>query len=137
MELLLQRKIFNSSNTIGDLFINNNLFCHTVEDKDRRLEIAGNVKINNDTCIPRGRYQVIIDHSNRFKKDMPHILNVPKFEGIRIHTGNTEADTEGCVIVGETIDSNIQVLNSKKAFNRLFPILQETLKTENIFITIK
>lgn len=104
--------------TYGKLYINNVLECHTLEDYDRRLEDNGK-KVDGQTCIPRGEYKVIIDWSNRFKKEMLHILDVPQFAGVRIHAGNTNADTEGCILLG-TGRANGWLLNSRAAVNRVF-----------------
>jgi hypothetical protein len=78
---------------------------------------------------------VIITLSQRFKRDLPLFLNVPNFEGIRIHTGNTSFDTEGCVLVGTVKQSDV-ILNSRDAFNALFPKIQTALQTEKVIISI-
>ena len=77
------------------------LVGQTLEDTDRRLEDGG-VKIPGDTAVPRGRYRVTINHSNRFDRLMPEVLGVPDFTGIRIHGGNTVADTHGCPLLGSS-----------------------------------
>lgn len=79
---------------IGELYIDGSLFCYTLEDVERTVKVAGK------TCIPTGTYFVIVDYSSHFQKELPHILNVPNFEGIRIHGGNTDADTFGCILIG-------------------------------------
>lgn len=118
MQLLLKRKIYNQKNTIGELFINGIFFCNTLEDKVR----VPFVKVPKETAISKGTYKVIFDFSNRFQKIMPHILNVPNFEGIRIHAGNTEIDTEGCILVG--IKSENTIISSKVTYTELVKRIQ-------------
>ena len=97
MELKVNRTDFTPKSTIGDLLIDGQWECHTLEDAVR----GPGIKIPGQTAISQGRYEIIIDRSMRFKRMMPHILNVPLFEGIRIHSGNSAADTAGCILVGE------------------------------------
>lgn len=104
--------------TFGKLYLNDVYFCETLEDVDRKLE-AGGVKIPGDTAIPRGKYRVTIDHSQRFGRDMMHVLDVPGFTGIRIHSGNTIADTEGCILLGMARGKNF-LLSSRYAVNYVF-----------------
>ena len=93
-------------------------------------------KVYGETAIPTGIYRVIISYSNRFKKQMPLLLNVPGFAGIRIHTGNTEKDSLGCILVGKNKAVG-KVLESRDTYNKLFSILQKADKKETIKITIK
>jgi hypothetical protein len=116
MDIKIRRFEFGTTYTIGKMYIDGVYHCFTLEDKVRP---AGE-KVNGQTAIPYGSYPVIIDHSNRFNRDLPHVLNVPGFEGIRIHTGNTDADTEGCILVGSTWAGKDFVGNSKIAFDPLF-----------------
>ena len=132
INLKLERKIFNERNTIGELYIEGEMECNTLEDTDRFLENQENEKVPKESAIPRGNYKVIIDKSTRFKRDMPHLLNVPRFEGVRIHKGNTEEDTEGCILVGEYVADNMKsVVNSEIAFKRLFFKMVEAIKNGN------
>jgi len=126
MLLLLHRRIFNEENTIGDLYIDGNWQCYTLEDKDRYLEDGGE-KVPKKTAIPRGTYKMVLDESIRFKKVLPRILAVPQFTGIRIHSGNTEADTEGCILVGmrKAPDSK-SILQSRLALGFLMDELTAT-----------
>ncbi len=86
------------------------------------------------SCIPEGEYKVVIDYSNRFQKWLPHVLNVPDRDGIRIHTGNTVKDTEGCILVGTASFDSLIGGSSRPAFKRLFELLkaakEATLKIE-------
>jgi hypothetical protein len=115
MEIKIRRFEFGTTYTIGKLYIDGVYQCFTLEDKVRE-----GAKVNGQTAIPYGNYSVVIDHSNRFNRDMPHILNVPGFEGVRIHSGNTSADTEGCVLLGTTWAGKDFVGNSKLAFDAFF-----------------
>lgn len=129
MKLVLKRIAKKNNYTIGKLYIDNQYFCDTLEDKDRGLSdnmseaIIKTTKVYGQTAIPTGTYKVTITYSNRFKKDMPLINNVKGFDGIRIHTGNTHLDTEGCILVGQNKVVG-RVLNSKETYNRLFTILK-------------
>lgn len=113
MKLKLKRITKTNNSTIGELYIDGVFQCYTLEDKER------DVKIKNETAIPKGTYKVIINRSNRFKIDLPLLLNVPNFEGVRIHSGNSNHDTEGCILVGQTRATDF-IGNSRKAFKNLF-----------------
>ena len=92
-------------------------------------------KIPGDTAIPEGRYQIIINHSPRFKRDLPLLLKVPNFEGVRIHPGNYAKDTEGCILVGrKRIPGMVQ--ESRLAFDALFAKIQAALESEEVWINI-
>lgn len=97
--MILKREIFSDTYTLGSLSINGEHFGYTCEDADRRLEDAG-IKIKGRTAIPRGKYKVVLSHSNRFNKVMTELKDVPGFSGVRIHGGNTHEDTEGCPLLG-------------------------------------
>ncbi len=137
MELLLRRGDFLENSVIGDLFIDGIWECYTLEDKDRFLENS-NVKVDKQTAIPRGKYKLILDRSDRFKRITPHILGVPQFTGIRIHRGNVVADTEGCPIVGRVKDvANQKVLESKLVeYALVVKLIEFDQKNENMFIEI-
>jgi len=119
MKIDVQRFEFGDNYTIGKMLIDDIFFCYTLEDKVREEKIAGK------TAIPEGTYSVIIDKSMRFGRDMPHIMNVPGFEGVRIHSGNTDADTEGCILIGlDWVKGNF-ISRSREAFNAFLPKLQQ------------
>lgn len=127
MELLIWRKDEQNDRAIGDFFIDGEKTYWCLEDKDRFLETGG-IKVPKETAIPRGKYKVIIDFSNRFQRMMPHVLDVPQFDGIRIHAGNTPADTEGCILIGMDYDPVQKIiLKSKVAFDDFFPKLQSAI----------
>ena len=95
-------------------------------------------KVQNQTAIPVGRYRVIVDKSARFGRQMPHILNVPGFDGIRIHSGNTDADTDGCLLLGQDWDKSQPdfVGNSRAAFGTFFPKLLAGIEVGDAWITV-
>ena len=131
MELRLERMDYTDKDcTIGKLYVDDQFECYTLEDKVRPVKIPGK------TAIPTGRYEVIINFSQRFQRLLPLFLNVPNFEGVRIHPGNTAADTEGCILVGETKDEG-SIGQSKVAFERLFKKMKASSDTEKIFIEIE
>lgn len=130
MELKVIRETLTEDSTIGKMYINGKYHCFTLEDKVR------DEKIKNVTAIPKGRYEVIINFSNRFQQQMPLLLNVPNFEGVRIHWGNYSKDTEGCILVGSTKAVNM-VGNSRTQYSKLMTELKKATKGEKIFITIE
>jgi len=129
MKIQLKRIAFKDTYTIGELFINGKYECDTLEDKVRDIKIYG------ETAIPKGNYDVIITHSQRFNKDMPLLLNVPNFEGIRIHSGNTDKDTHGCILVGIN-DVSGRINKSTLTYQRIYPLI-ETAYKNNEKITIE
>ena len=142
MNIILNRIAKKAKYTIGKLYINDQYFCDTLEDTDRGLtqsmteQQIGSKKVYGETAIPTGTYRIIISYSSKFKKQMPLLLNVPGFAGIRIHSGNTEKDSLGCILVGKN-KSVGKVLESRDTYSKLFSILQEANKKETIKITIK
>ena len=138
MKILLKRVAFEDTYTIGKLYVDGELFCDTLEDKNRDLNHdgdltdAGEGKVFGQTCIPFGTYQVIINMSSRFKKEMPLLLNVPGFEGIRIHPGNTAVDTHGCILVGRNTEKG-KLTSSAITYASLF---EKMKKVKDIQITI-
>ena len=131
MELKITRRIFETEYTIGSFYTNEKYLCDCLEDRVRDGE-----KIDGQTAIPSGRYEVILDYSVRFKKTMPHILDVPGFEGIRIHAGNTDKDTEGCILLGTHTGGDF-VKDSRAFMDVLMDILVRAVsRDEKVFISI-
>lgn len=120
MQLKLIRDQLKQDCTLGKLYIGQQFICYTLEDKVRDEKIKGM------TAIPHGLYEVIITFSNRFQRDLPLLLNVPNYEGVRIHPGNTAADTEGCILPGLTRTLSA-VYESKKAMEKIQPRIQTAL----------
>lgn len=130
MKLLLQRAKSTSTDTPGQLFVDGAFECFTLEDIVRQP----GVKVYGQTAIPAGTYEVLITQSPRFKRQMPLLINVPGFEGIRIHWGNKAADTDGCILVGDSPTAG-WLGQSRVAFDRLFAKMQAT--KESITIEIR
>ena len=106
MELRLERLWPKEAYTIGRLYINNEFFCNTLEDKivDKNkngIFDNGEKKVYGESAIPYGTYKIIYNWSPKFGRNLPRLLNVPHFEGILIHSGNTAADSAGCILVGK------------------------------------
>lgn len=121
LALKLERSWCGAKCTIGTLTVNGAYECFTLEDVVRENGEPVNAwKIPGETAIPTGTYTVIVTPSVRFKRDLPLVMDVPGFQGIRIHPGNTAADTEGCILVGLAKGPDF-VSESRKAFDQLFP----------------
>lgn len=153
MELKLKRIAKRGTYTIGRLFIDEERFCDTLEDRDRGLSqtlpLASNKarKVKGETAIPTGRYQVTLGvKSPKYaaRKQyafcngyVPRLINVPAFDGILIHIGNTAADSEGCILVGKNTKVGM-VTHSTVTFWQLYSRLQDAEKNgEKIYITIE
>jgi hypothetical protein len=129
MNLKLRRTTFTGRSTIGELSIDGAFECFTLEDMVRPVKVPGM------TAISEGVYVVSVSFSDRFKRLLPEVHDVPNFTGIRIHPGNTDADTEGCILVGQTEDTDF-IGNSRAAFNKLFPKIQAAAQKEKIFLEV-
>ena len=157
MILTLVRNIPESTKdyTIGELYVQEEdkltqtyKVCDTLEDAFRLLPKACpntpkgsscecKEKVYGKTCIPNGTYTVVLSYSNRFKRILPELLDVPHFLGIRIHSGNSSKDTEGCIILG-TKSNGDWVTASRVAFNKIYVLLQKAVANkEEITITIR
>jgi hypothetical protein len=132
MELTLKRDILANGYTLGALSVDGKAYCYTVEDTVRELvdknhdkdfDDAGEGKVAGKTAVPYGRYKVIVNMSNRFKKMMPLLIDVPGFSGVRIHSGNTAEDTEGCIIVGR-VRTEKGVRDSREVAQQLTELLK-------------
>lgn len=149
MELTLKRIARKETYTIGHLYIDGKYFCDTIEDKDRGLSqelpvtVNKNLKRRGVTAIPVGRYRVTLDVvSPKFSKKtayqfcggrLPRLVNVPAFDGVLIHIGNTANDTEGCILVGKNTEVG-KVLQSTVTFRALYGRLK--VCKEEIYIRI-
>jgi len=132
MKLVLKRIHFGETFTVGQLYESTehgeSPICYVLEDKYREVE-GQDVKVwkvQDNTAIPKGVYGVRITMSPRFKTRLPLLLNVPGFEGIRIHSGNSSKNTEGCLLVGMTWDGKSDWIGSSKvAMGVLMPMLEK------------
>ncbi|RGG48123.1 DUF5675 family protein [Butyricimonas paravirosa] len=121
--------------TIGRLFVDGKYFCDTLEDRCRDFDKEE--KVMNETAIPEGIYEVIVNVSARFKRKLPLLLDVPHFSGIRIHRGNTDKDTSGCILVGENKQPG-RVINSTGYELRLTELIEKAmLAGDKIMIEIR
>lgn len=153
MELILKRTYNNDKYCIGHLYINGKYFCDTIEDCDRGLDSKMPLKeilkrkIKAITAIPTGVYGILMNFvSPKYLKKpffknlcggkMPRLTNVPGYEGVLIHTGNTAADSEGCILVGQNKVKG-KVINSTETFIRLYDILKKAHDNhEGIYLRI-
>lgn len=139
MEILIKRIAKKNTYTIGKMYLNGVYFADTLEDKDRgltqsmSLEEIKKIKIPGETAIPTGTYKVIVNMSPKFKRLLPRLLNVPGFDGILIHKGNSDKDSSGCVLLGENKVVG-RVVNSTPYEKKLVQILKNE---QDISITIQ
>lgn len=135
MELKVERKWSKDTYTVGRLYVDGKLFCNTLEDRVRDLNTEE--KIYGETAIPAGRYRVIFNWSQKFGRNLPRLLNVPHFEGILIHPGNTAADSAGCILVGKNSAVG-RLSESRDTSDRLNVLIEDAQRRgEDIFITVE
>lgn len=131
MKIKIIREILSETETLGSMFINNKFFGYTLEDKDRGLKNTDNLadilknKIKGGTAIPSGTYQIKLSVSNRFKRLMPEVLNVPGFAGVRMHGGNTHLNTEGCPLIARN-----RYIDKPSGFEKIRNWIQGSLEKE-------
>ena len=155
MDLLLKRIYKGPKYTIGHLYINGQYFCDTLEDVDRGLHSdmltseINRIKVAGKTAIPTGTYFITLGiqspkfSSKKYEKQygfckgyLPRLINVKGYQGICIHIGNSDTDTDGCILVGTNTVKG-KVTNSTATFKKLYKILQEIEDNESIQITIE
>jgi hypothetical protein len=135
MELKVERKWKKDTYTVGRLYVDGKLFCNTLEDRVRELDREE--KVYGETAIPAGRYRVIFNWSPKFGRNLPRLLEVPHFEGILIHPGNTAADSAGCILVGKNTSVG-RLSESRNTSDRLNVLIEEAQrKGETIWITVE
>ena len=129
MRIELVRIAFKDTYTIGKLYVDDTYFCDVLEDKDRGLDSSMTEseilekKVKGQTAIPTGHYVINITYSPKYKRMMPLLLDVKGFSGIRIHSGNSSKDTEGCLLVGKNKQVG-KVLESRDTYQRLFKMME-------------
>lgn len=136
--LPLDRKWFTPLSTIGELFMPDRAMkiCFTLEDTVR----APGVKVQDETAIPEGVYEMVLSYSNKFKALMPLLLNVPMFDGIRFHKGNTARDSRGCIITGSIYEPKVNpnmVTGSAQAYDNLRLYVDPLFQNGKVFVDIK
>ena len=114
--------------TIGRMLVNGVFECWTLEDavREKPGRPVSEWKIARETAIPIGRYQVIVNQSARFKRMLPLLVNVPGYTGVRIHPGNTAANTDGCILLGD-VRLQKSIGQSRLAFDRVFSLINTAL----------
>lgn len=142
MKLFLKRIHFGETFTVGQLYEDSGFslapICYTLEDKFREVDgqPVSQWKVQNETAIPRGVYNVAITFSNRFQSKLPQLMDVDGFSGVRIHTGNNSSNTEGCILVGMTWDGHSDWIGSSKvAMSSLMPLIENSTSPVVIQIT--
>ena len=112
MKIKVDRIYKGESYTIGKMYLNGEYFCDTLEDAIRP------VKIPNETAIPAGIYNVEVTYSPRFKRNLPLLVDVPNYTGMRIHNGSNKDHTSGCILVGFNTSKGI-LSDSRKTSDQL------------------
>lgn len=132
--LALLRDTYTDKTTIGKLILNGEEICDTLEDT-----VRNGPKILGKTAIPSGHYKVVVTYSNRFKTALPLLLDVPGFEGIRIHAGNTDADTEGCILVGIRSDKTPNFIGNSRftLTNIVYPKILAAVQRGPVYIDVR
>lgn len=143
MELLLTRKKFTKNATIGTLTTNGVHLCATLEPVDRGLSSDMTIneikskKIANISAIPKGRYKVIMTYSQKFKKLLPELLDVPAYQGVRIHSGNSYQDTQGCILCGYFTQPDL-LIESRQHTQSVVNVIKKTIDDgDEVYITIE
>lgn len=135
-DLLLIRDANDAELNRGVLYAGGMKLGETLEDEDRYLEIGVGEKVYGQTAIPRGRYRVTLSLSKRFGRVMPEILDVPGFTGVRIHGGNTEADTHGCPLLG-SVRTDSGVANCREVNERLIDLIEIAINAgDEVWLTV-
>lgn len=140
MTLRLERRWPKESYTIGRLYVNGKFLCNTLEDKVVDINRNGcfdgrEKKVAGETAIPYGMYRVMYNWSNKFGRMLPRLVDVPSFEGILIHPGNTVKDTSGCILVG--LNKEVGKLSQSRYYSDVLNGMIRAAQAEGELITIE
>ena len=133
MQLILERTTHNINSTEGKLYVNGIFFCYTIEDviRARPGEWKKELKVYSKTAIPYGVYPILVTWSNRFKRMLTGVFDVPDFSGIRVHNGSSELSSAGCIIVSYKSDNeHDKLINEKSAMNDLCVLIKAVQEKE-------
>lgn len=134
MKLRIERLWPKPNYTVGRLFVDGKFYCNTLEDTVR--DLSKEKKVPGKTAIPYGIYKVVFNWSPKFGRNLPRLLNVPAFDGILIHSGNTAEDSAGCILVGKNTAVG-RLTESRYTSDKLNVLIEDAQrKGENITIEI-
>ena len=133
MKLRVERLWKKPAYTVGRLFVDGKFFCNTLEDTVR--DLSNEKKVYGKTAIPYGEYKVVYNWSPKFGRNLPRLLNVPAFEGILIHPGNTADDSAGCILVG--MNTEVGRLTESRYTSDKLNVLIEDVQRGGESITIE
>lgn len=134
MKLRVERLWKKPAYTVGRLFVDGKFFCSTLEDTVR--DLSNEKKVYGKTAIPYGEYKVVYNWSPKFGRNLPRLLNVPAFEGILIHPGNTADDSAGCILVGRNTEVG-RLTESRYTSDKLNVLIEDAQRRgESITIEI-
>lgn len=145
MDLVLQREVLTTDWTMGALLVDGQHSAWSLEDPVREVLGADNsyhwtagLKVPGRTAIPAGRYEVVVSFSGRFGKLLPLLVGVPDFEGVRLHGGNTAADTDGCPLLGRARDvSTGRIWDCATVVEALVILIQERSRKSKVYIDVR
>lgn len=119
MKIEVRREACTESSTPGKMYVDGKFYAYTIEDVEREgVAVDKNKKVYGRTAIPRGSYKCIVTYSPHFKREVTLVLDVPNFRGIRIHSGNTASDSEGCIIIAKHRFSTEKVWGASRKLER-------------------
>ena len=133
MKIVIKREIKGNTYTAGKMYVDDWYFADTLEPKT--IDWSNEENTLGKTAIPEGTYKVEMRYSTKFKTQMPFLQNVPHFEGIMLHVGNSVRDSRGCILVGTRTFPSV-LTHSRDAVNRLILLIEEH-KGESITVSVE